>query len=109
MGLNTIKIRNLDLLIKLLCSLTWQDGLTQLIKHSILDAVTESKTAHVSHVEDRELESQPTRRGGQLSRAPASRAGRSRNPKIMGSSPDPVDSISGRVKPMTLKLILVTS
>ena len=32
-----------------------------------------------------------TRRGGQMSRAPASRAGRSRNPKIVGSSLDPAD------------------
>ena len=32
---------------------------------------------------------------GTMSRAPASRAGRLRNPKITGSSPDPADSISG--------------
>ena len=50
-----------------------------------------------------------TRRGGRMSRAPASRAGRSWNPKMAGSNLDPVDSISGRVIPMTLKLILVTS
>ena len=50
-----------------------------------------------------------TRRGGRMSRVPASRPGRSRNLKIVGSSPDPADSISGRVKLMTLKLILVAS
>ena len=50
-----------------------------------------------------------TRWGGRMSRVPGSLAGRSRNPKIMGSSPNPADSISGRVKPMTLKLIFVAS
>ena len=44
-----------------------------------------------------------------MSRAPTSNAGRSGNLKITGSSPDPADLISGRVKPTTLKLILVTS
>ena len=43
-----------------------------------------------------------TNRDGRMVRAPASRSGRSGNP-------DPKGSIPGQVKPMTLKLILVTS
>ena len=50
-----------------------------------------------------------TSRGGRMSRAPASHFGRSGNPKIAGSSPEPVGSKPDRVKPMTLKLILVAS
>ena len=43
--------------------------------------------------------SNPTNRGGWMSRVPASRSGRSWNPNLMGLNP-------GHVKPMTLKLIL---
>ena len=45
-----------------------------------------------------------TSRDGRMSRALASLSGRSRNPKIAVSSPE-----LGRVKSMSLKLILVTS
>ena len=41
--------------------------------------------------------------------AAISSAGRSGNLKVAGSSLDPVGLISDRVKPMTLKLILVAS
>ena len=50
-----------------------------------------------------------TSRGVRMSRVPASRAGRSKNPKISGSIPKPAGSNPGRVKPMTFKLILVAS
>ena len=55
------------------------------------------------------LSLQLTRRGGRMSRASTSRAGRSWNLKITGLSLDPVDLIFGWIKPMTLKLILVAS
>ena len=47
--------------------------------------------------------------GGQLTRVPASRSRRSRNPKIVGSSVEPAALKPGRVKRMTLKLIAVAS
>ena len=45
----------------------------------------------------------------EMSRAPALYAGRPGKPNLMGSNPDLADLNPGRVKPMTLKLILVTS
>ena len=50
-----------------------------------------------------------TRPGGRMSRASVSRAARSENPKVACSIPEPAGSISGRVKSVTLKLMLVTS
>ena len=50
-----------------------------------------------------------TSQGGQMSRASASHSDRSGNPKVAGSNPDLAFSNPGRVKPMTLKLILVAS
>ena len=50
-----------------------------------------------------------TSKGGRMSRMPASRSERSGNPKIVGLSPEYVGSKPGRVKPKTLKLILVAS
>ena len=50
-----------------------------------------------------------TSRGRQMSRAPASCSGRLGNLKIVGSSLQPAALKAGRVKAMTLKLILVTS
>ena len=47
--------------------------------------------------------------GGRMSRASASRAGRSGNPILIGSSLESLGSNPGRVKPMTLRLILVVS
>ena len=47
--------------------------------------------------------------GGQMNRAPAFLSGRSGNPKIAGSSPEPIGLSPGRVKPMTFKLIRDTS
>ena len=44
-----------------------------------------------------------------MSRTPSSHSGRSGNPKIMGSSQEHVALKPGRVKSMTLKLILVNS
>ena len=43
-----------------------------------------------------------TSQGGQMSRAPASRSGRSGNLRIAGSSPDPVALKPGQVKPLAL-------
>ena len=43
-----------------------------------------------------------TRREGRMSRASVPHSGRARNPNLAGSNP-------GRIKPMTLKLILVAS
>ena len=50
-----------------------------------------------------------TSRVGQMSRAPTSCVGRLGKPKIAVSSPEPAGSKPVRVKPMTLKLILVAS
>ena len=50
-----------------------------------------------------------TSRCGWRSRAPASRSGRSRNPKITGLSPEPAGLKPDRDKAMTSQLILVAS
>ena len=50
-----------------------------------------------------------TSQGGRMSRAPASHSGRLGNPKIAGSNLEPAGLKYGRVKPKTLKLILVAS
>ena len=44
-----------------------------------------------------------------MNRAPTSRTGRSGNPNLAGSNLDPVGLNPSRVKPMTFKLIPVTS
>ena len=55
------------------------------------------------------IQGHTTRWGGRMSRASVSRAGRSGNPKVAGSSLELEVLISDRVKPMTLKVILVAS
>ena len=54
------------------------------------------------------LKSEVTSRSDRMIRAPTSRSRKSGNPKIVGSSPEPAGLYPGRVKPMTLKLILIT-
>ena len=50
-----------------------------------------------------------TSQGDRMSRASASRSGRSGNPNLVCLSADLASLNLGRIKPMTLKLILVTS
>ena len=79
------------------------------INHFVLTQLRLDGTFWLLHPNVFQFHPNQTRRDGQMSRAPASHAGRSGNPKITVSSPDPVGLISGPVKPVTLKLILVTS
>ena len=57
------------------------------------------KYREITHINPSNID---TRWGGQMSRVSASCAGRSENPNLAGSNPDP-----GQAKLMTLKLMLV--